>query len=95
MYHAQLGAIAPHDALARVGEDDSASDDAKARTIAYYLLGPSVDFKLAPDVALKDPKLRPRTQCFTAAFCREVVLLRKSLATLTSTSTRADAAYLR
>ena len=58
MYHAKLDAIAPYDGPARVGEDDAASDDAKARTIAY-LLDPSIDFKLAPDVALKDSKLRP------------------------------------
>ena len=58
MYHAKLGAIAPYDGPARVGEDDAASDDAKARTIAY-LLDPSIDFKLAPDVALTESKLRP------------------------------------
>ena len=57
MYHAKLGAIAPYDGPARVCEDDAASDDAKARTIAY-LLDPSIDFKLAPNVALKDSKLR-------------------------------------
>ena len=58
MYHAKLDAIAPYDGPARVGEDDAASDDAKARTIAY-LLDPSIDFKLAPDVALTESKLRP------------------------------------